>query len=157
MPLGCAYLFLNQIKIIQQPFARRRNPAVGLDCRRQQRAGLQQNVFIFRQAREELIGRALRAQSVRARQGLAVLFHLVGAIQFCPQRRRIADVTLASRAIAAHVRPQTGPGVAYACAAQFHFRQSRKIVRVLCTPAHGTPPCEQESEPEIGLVAAPTA
>jgi hypothetical protein len=47
-------------------------------------------------------------------------FHLIGAKQFRPQRWRIADVRC--QAIAAQARPQTGPGVAYAFTAQFHFR-----------------------------------
>jgi hypothetical protein len=69
-----------------------------------------------------LVRRALRAQAVRARQGLAILFHLVGAEQFRPQRRRIADVLMLCQAIAAQARPQADRGVAYAVTAQSHFR-----------------------------------
>jgi hypothetical protein len=117
MPLGGAYLLFDQIEVIEQPFARRRNPALGLACRRQQLVGLQQYAFVLGQAREQLIRTPLRAQAVRARQGLAMLLHLIGAEQLRPQRWRIAGKLLLCQVIAAQARPQTGPGFAYVFAA----------------------------------------
>jgi hypothetical protein len=57
---------------------------------------------------------------MRSRQRLAMLFHLVGAEQFCPQRRCIIDVL--RQGTAAQTCPPTGQSVAHACPAQLHFK-----------------------------------
>lgn len=92
---------------------------VGPDSGCQQFAGLQHNVFILGQAREQLIRRALCAKTVRGRQGLAMLFHLVGAKQLRAQRWRIADglqsrtaMAQPRKAMAAQARPQAQRSVA---------------------------------------------
>ena len=90
--LGRADLLFDQIEIIEQPFAGRRDPAVRLDRLCQQIADSDQDVFILSQPAQQLVRSAVRAQLVQASQGLAVLLHLIGAEELRTQRWLAAGV-----------------------------------------------------------------
>jgi len=74
--LGRANLFFDQIEVVEQPFPGRCDPAVRLDRRRQEKTCSDEDVFVLRQALQELVRSASQTQLVRVRQGLAMMFHL---------------------------------------------------------------------------------
>ena len=111
MSLGRANLFFDQIEVVEQPFPGRRNPAVRLDRRRQQIAGSDQDAFVLRQPRQQLVRSASRTQRVRFRQGLAMLLHLVAAEQFRSQRR-LGIGEFFGQAVSAKAFPPTDQGFA---------------------------------------------
>jgi hypothetical protein len=92
VPLGRADLFFDQIEVVEEPFPGRRDPAVRIDSRRQKVAGSRQDAFILRQPGQKRIPNPSRPQPVRARKGLAMKLHPVGAEQFRTQRRLVAGV-----------------------------------------------------------------
>jgi hypothetical protein len=85
MALAGAHLLFDQVKIVEQPFARRRNRLAGRERRLQQLAGRHQDAFVGRQALEQPVAArtqpAPRPQLVRARQRLAMALHLLGAVE----------------------------------------------------------------------------
>ena len=94
MPLGGANLLFDQIKVVEQPFPGRGNPAVCLDRLNQQVADSNEDGFILSQPLQQPALRTPRAQLVRARQGLAMLLHLIGAEQLRSQWGLVAGVPL---------------------------------------------------------------
>jgi hypothetical protein len=88
--LAGAYLLFDQVEIVEQPFAGRRERLAGGGGRLQQLAGRHQNAFVIRQALEQPVAArtqaAARPQLVRARQGLAMALHLLRAVQRGAQR-----------------------------------------------------------------------
>jgi hypothetical protein len=107
MSFGRANLFFDQIEVVEQPFPGRRNPTIRHDRLHQQAAGSGQDAFILGQSRQELIRRISRAQFVQARQGPAMLLHLIAAEQFRSQRW-LADGVLFCQTVSAETRPQMG-------------------------------------------------
>ena len=87
MPGRSANLLLDQIEIIEQPFAGGRDAAIILDRGRQQVAGSNQHRLIFGQAGKKVIRGAAGAEFVRSGERLAVLLHLIGAEQLRAQRQ----------------------------------------------------------------------
>ena len=69
VPLGRADLLFDQVEVVEQPFAGRRDPAVRRDRRGQQVAGFEQDALVLGQPREQLVRRAARRQPVRAPRG----------------------------------------------------------------------------------------
>jgi len=86
VPLGGAHLFLDQVEVVEQPFAGRRDRAAGGDGGLQHLAGGNQHAFVLGQAPQEEVPGTSRAQSVRSRQRLAMALHLVCAIELRAQR-----------------------------------------------------------------------
>ena len=87
VPFGGADLLFDQVEVIEQPLAGRRDAVAGGSRRFQQIAGADQDRFVVAQPREQPVARACRAPPVRPRQGSAVLLHLVGAVQLRAQGR----------------------------------------------------------------------
>ena len=96
MPLSRADLFFDQVEIIQQPFGRRRQLPVFLDCTGEDRAGVQQHRFIVRQAAQQLVAHTPLAHAVGLRQASAVMFHLYRAEQFGAQRQFVVIAAAAT-------------------------------------------------------------
>ena len=92
MSLGHTNLLFDEIEIIEQPFAGRRNPAGRLHRLRQQIADSDQDVFILRQPAQKLVRSLPWTQPVQAGQDLAVLLHLIGAEELRTQRWLTAGV-----------------------------------------------------------------
>ncbi len=91
MSLGGADLIFDQIKIVEQPFAGRRDPTVLRDGGHEQSADADQDGFILGQASEQAVRRMSGHQGMRIGQALAVLFHLHGTEELRAQRRLVAD------------------------------------------------------------------
>ncbi len=85
--LGGANLLFDEIEIVEQPFASRRDAAVRRDRLRQQAAHADQGALVRRQPRQKPVRRAPRRQLVRGRERPAMLRHLLGAEQLGSQRR----------------------------------------------------------------------
>ena len=79
---GSADLLLDQIEVVEQPFAGRRDLLVGFHRCREPAADADQDRFIRRQTRQDLIVRAFLRQRVHGSEPLAPLLHLVGIEQF---------------------------------------------------------------------------
>jgi hypothetical protein len=94
MPPGHADLLFDQIEVVEEPVPGWSDAAVCLDRLREEVADASQNVFVLSQPRQEEVARVSPAQPVGARQGLAVLLHLVGAEQLRPKWRLIAGEPL---------------------------------------------------------------
>jgi hypothetical protein len=94
MSLGHANLFFNQVEVIQQPFAGRRNAPVRLDRFCDEGANVNQDRFILGQPRQEMIRRVSRTQRVPSRERLAMLLHLFGTEQVGTQRGFVPGVML---------------------------------------------------------------
>ena len=88
--LAGANLLFDQVEIVEQPFPGRRDRLAGGERRLQQLAGRHQDAFVLGQALEQPVAArtqaAPRPQLVRARQGLAMALHLVGAVERRAQR-----------------------------------------------------------------------
>jgi hypothetical protein len=82
-----ADLLFDQVVVVEKPLARRRDPAIGGDRIHQQQAGRGEDILVLGQAGQESIRGVIRAERVPARQGAAVLLHLLAAEQLRPQRR----------------------------------------------------------------------
>src|ERR1041384_4458463 len=92
MSLGHANLLFDEIEVIEQPFAGRRNPAGRLHRLCQQIADSDQDVFILCQPAQQLIRSLLRTQAMQTGQDLAVLLHLINAEELRTQRWLAAGV-----------------------------------------------------------------
>ena len=90
VPLGGTDLFLDQVKVVEQPFPGRGNPALIGGYGRQLATDIDQGIFVGRQPSKQAIGKTACSEAVCCSQRLAVLRHLIGAIQGCPQRRLLA-------------------------------------------------------------------
>ena len=75
---GGADLFFDEIEIIQQPFAGGSGAAAIFEGLGEQRVRGDQDVFVFGEAREKLLGVALGTDGVGVGQRLGVLVHLLG-------------------------------------------------------------------------------
>ena len=84
MSARCADLLLDEVEVVEQPLARRRNRGARLDRCRQQIAGFEQDGLVLRQAREQQIAPAFRSQCMRRRERPAVMLHLIGAEELRP-------------------------------------------------------------------------
>jgi hypothetical protein len=49
MPPGHAYLFLDQVEVVEEPFSGRRDPAIGRHRRREQIAGFEEDALVCSQ------------------------------------------------------------------------------------------------------------
>ena len=85
--LGGADLFLDQVKIVEQPVAGRRHAAACRDRLGQLLEYPEENFLVGRQPGQQLVWRRTRREHVRFREIPAVLLHLVGAEELRPQRR----------------------------------------------------------------------
>ena len=101
--MGSPDLLLDQVEIVEQPFGRRRYPAIVPGRRGQQLAGIDQDRFVVVQARQQEIPRAGRGDPVGSRERPAMALHLVGAEQFRAQCRLVAQSPV-------QVRPAAKPG-----------------------------------------------
>ena len=90
VPLGGANLLLDQIEVIQQPFAGGGDLAVGGHRLGHQPVDTDQNALVLRQPRQQLVRSASRTEFVESRQRPAMLLHLLGAEQLRAQRRGVA-------------------------------------------------------------------
>jgi hypothetical protein len=106
--LGGANLFFDQIEVVEQPLAGRRDPAVRRDRRHEQRQTSIRVRFVLGQPRQKLVRRLSWRQLMRGRETLAVLFHLDGAEQFRAQRRLVADTRLSLTAMFASALNSVG-------------------------------------------------
>ena len=86
MPLGGADLLFDQVEIVEQPLAGRRDPALLAGHGSQQLADADQLAFVRGQTPEQAVPFVTGSQPVRRRQRLAVLRHLIGTVQFGTQR-----------------------------------------------------------------------
>lgn len=91
MAFGGADLFFDQIKIIQQPLPGGRDPVICGHFGGQQRTNLGQDALILGQPGQQQIRGLVGRQAMGSRQPPAMLFHLVCAEQFRPQRRFVGD------------------------------------------------------------------
>ena len=82
MPLGGTNLLFDEMEVVEQPLAGRRDPMVHRYRGGQPLADAGQDAFVRSQAREKLVPCPARRQPMRQREGLAVPLHLVGAEQF---------------------------------------------------------------------------
>ncbi len=82
MPTGSANLFLNEIEIVEEPFASRGNAPAFLDGFGKQAVRRDQNPLVFGEAKKKLFGVARRTELVGAGQDLAILLHLLGVEKF---------------------------------------------------------------------------
>jgi hypothetical protein len=130
VPPGRADLFLDQVEVVEQPFARRRDAQPRPDGRRQHVERADQHAFVLVEPVEQSRARPRRAQGVNAGEGPAVLLHLVGAEQLGAQRRLVIRLDGAG-ARAAHAvakcRGSTNEGVRKESAA--HRRESSRFLR----------------------------
>ena len=79
--LGSADLLFDEVKIVEQPFASRRDPAFFGSDGSQSATDIDQRIFVGRQPAEQTVGDGAGGEPVRGGQRLAVLRHLVGAVQ----------------------------------------------------------------------------
>ncbi len=93
MPLGGAYLLLDQVEIIEQPLASRSDPAARAHRGGEQVAGVDEHCLVGCQPWQQRVGSAPRCQLVCRRQRPSVLLHLVGTEQFRAQRSVVAGGT----------------------------------------------------------------
>ncbi len=82
-----AYLFLDEVEVVEQPFAGRRDRPLQLGQARQLRRDVGQHRPVRRKARQQAVGGTGEDELVRRREALAVLRHLVGGEQLRSQRR----------------------------------------------------------------------
>ena len=94
VPPRRANLFLNQIKVVKQPFPGRCYAAIRPDVLCQQGVNVKQNMFISGQALQKAVVVRPGRQLMCARKYLAVLLHLGGTEQLRPQGRFIAEKTM---------------------------------------------------------------
>ena len=100
MPLRGADLLFDQVEIVEQPFARRRDAPIRPHRRGQQIAGVAQHHLVRGEPGKELVRPAAMRQLVRGCQRPPVLLHLLGAEELGAQRRQI--VLRQRRAVTAH-------------------------------------------------------
>src|SRR5512141_3014500 len=81
MPAGQVDLFFDQVNVVEQPFASRREMALGLHRVLEQGAGAIQDLLVVDQALKQPIGRGLHADDMRPREHPALAFHLFGGEQ----------------------------------------------------------------------------
>ena len=86
MPPGSANLLFDEIEIVEQPFPRRDDAAIGRQRLGQQPASFDQDSFVVGESCQQAIGGPARRQLVRGGQEPPVLLHLVVAEQFGAQR-----------------------------------------------------------------------
>ena len=86
VPPRDADLFLDQVEVVEQPFRRRREAALGVGRRREVAAEVDQHALVGGEARQQPLGQAGAAEHVRGREAPAVQGHLVGAEQLGAQR-----------------------------------------------------------------------
>jgi hypothetical protein len=86
MPAGGADLFFDQIKIIQQPFGRRRDSPILFSCLGDQVVGVKKNPFVLIEPGQQPISAAARCQFMPAGQRLGVALELIDAEQLGAQR-----------------------------------------------------------------------
>ena len=87
VPLRGADLLLDQVEIVEQPFAGGRHAAVGRDRLGQLVEHPVQYFLVGGQPRQQLVRRAPAREDVRASEIPTVLLHLVGTEELRPQRR----------------------------------------------------------------------
>ena len=113
-----ADLLLDQVEIVEQPFAGRRDRLLRLDRPGQQRAGIGQHGLVLGEAWEQEIATPLRPEHVRGRKRRAVLLHLLGTEELGAKRRFVRDDR--SRAlVAAQERQPSDEPVSNCHAARF--------------------------------------
>ena len=86
VPPGRADLLLDQVEVVEQPLARRRDSAVAVHGFGEQRPDGQQHRLVLRQPRQQPVRSMLRAQPVRGGQHSSVLHHLLAAEQLRAKR-----------------------------------------------------------------------
>ncbi len=86
MPARQPDLFLDQVEIVQQPFAGRRHPPLAPTGLGQAIAGVRKHRLVVGQPGQQQVGAGTCGDPVLAREGLAVALHLLGAEQFRAQR-----------------------------------------------------------------------
>jgi hypothetical protein len=106
VPLRRADLFFDEIEIVEQPHTRGRNAVMRL-CRRGEPVhDGNQGMLVRHQPRQQPIRTLIWVQRMRCRERFGMLFHLVGAQQFCAQGRFVA----LCRASCADMFAQAAPG-----------------------------------------------
>ena len=105
MALGGTDLLFDQIEVIEQPFAGRRDLLIRFYRRCEPAADADQDRFIRRQTRQKLLPQCYLRQLVHGRETLAMLFHLTGAEQLRAQRGLIKGAP-EGNADVAQARPQ---------------------------------------------------
>ena len=96
VPLGGADLLFDQVEVVEQPFAGRRDAAARRDAPRSAARRRRRSTLSFSASRASSRSGSARPGSARARRArrLAVLLHLVGAEQLRAQRRLVARCSL---------------------------------------------------------------
>ena len=101
VPAGDADLLLDQVEVVQQPFGRRRDPALAPGRLGQPLAAVGDDRLVVGQPAEQQIHAGAFAQAVLASQLAAVLFHLLGIEQLRAQRRLLLRSRAGGHAAAA--------------------------------------------------------
>jgi hypothetical protein len=105
VPPGGVYLLFNQIKVIEQPFPSRRNPAVCPNRILKQVPDFDEDEFILGEPGKKPACRAPHAQFVQARQSLAVRLHL-GATEKLRSQQRLGAFVFLRQAMPAGSLPE---------------------------------------------------
>ena len=90
MAPGGPDLLLDEIEVIEQPFARGRDPAIRRNRGRDQIVGPQQDGLAVRQPRQEPVWPSFRIDFMPAREGPGMLLQLIDAEQLGSERRLVA-------------------------------------------------------------------
>jgi hypothetical protein len=106
MPLGRADLLLDQVEIVEQPLRGGGDAQVRGDVGGLSFADVREDAFVRGEARQQPVAGAARREPVRGRKALAVLLHLVGAVELRSQRRFLIE-GLAGRRGAAEARNES--------------------------------------------------
>src|SRR6185436_3467209 len=105
MAPGRANLLLDQVEVVEQPFSRRRNPSIGLDCGREHIEGTQEDAFVIGQSSQQPVPNVPHSQLMRAGKELAVSTHLLTAEQLGPWQQVFAP-RFVRRCISAQAHPK---------------------------------------------------
>jgi hypothetical protein len=84
--LGGAHLLLDEVEVVEQPFARRRDAPLAFGAAREQGADLDQRLLVAGQPAQQPVRAARRAGAVAGGDAGAVLLHLLGGEQPGAQR-----------------------------------------------------------------------
>ncbi len=126
-----ADLVVNQVQVVEQPFARGCNPMPSLDRIREQRATVAQDTFVIRQASQQAVGTFAGRDCVFASNNPPVFFHLLRAEQLGAQR------CIAVAAVVVDGQPTTGIGGPHSKRSAGRWHEDSRCGRVgMCRQLH---------------------
>ena len=108
--LGRSHLFLDEVEVVEQPLAGRRDTLLLLGALCQQRAGFGEHLLVVAEPAQQAIAAAPVRQLMPGSQVPAMLFHFLGGEQLRAQRRVVvARGGAGDRRTAARPQPRPQP------------------------------------------------